>query len=356
MVKLLKSSQQESSRRSTLIFEVKPISTDNLEFELDLKLKFKGKLLMDLRTARLLYLIDKFGKVLLATKYLNMGYSEALYLIRRAEKVLGRSLVIASKGGARGGSTSLTDWGKKILKYYLFLAQKHNIKIFESGTKIGLPALIIVGSDDPLMRKLIGMFNNLDCEYHVVGSLLGIMHIIIGDADIIVSHLYDPETNEYNVSFIRKIGFYDDVIVYRGYKRILVVATLREECRDPIKCLVGRKIAMRGKGSGTYHLLKVLLGKNIEQLKIIPTQTHEKAAELLREGAVDACITTLSIAHRYELKYVKLKDEYFDFIVPKQKNDKREVIMFLEHMKNSKNVIQNEFGYAVPRNFLAPLN
>lgn len=62
--------------------------------------------------------IKKFGSLSRASKELNMAYSKAWSIIKRAEKKLGYNLLESEVGGPGGGGSNLTVEGKKLLDTY----------------------------------------------------------------------------------------------------------------------------------------------------------------------------------------------------------------------------------------------
>lgn len=72
----------------------------------------------DEKVALLLQLIDETGSVSTACKNLKISYSGGWNRINLLESQLAVPLVIRSQGGARGGKSSLTEYGKKFLIHY----------------------------------------------------------------------------------------------------------------------------------------------------------------------------------------------------------------------------------------------
>jgi len=330
------------------------INLSDLDFEFDLRIRHKGKIVLDYRTARLIYYVGKFGKILMASKALSIPYSEALFLIKRAEKALGVKLIVRGRGGARRGYAVLTPEARRILDVYASVLGKFNMSLEGQYSIPAVGDLVIIGSDDPVLRELVGLFSgDVPCEYHVVGSLLGIFHIVLGDSDIVVAHLYDPETTEYNVPYVRRLGLENEVHVFRGFIRTLVLAAKKLSCDDPTECLMqSRKLATRGRGSGTYHYLRYLVGDRINTMTILPTRTHEESARLVANDIADLCVTTLREATRYGLDYIELKAEFFDFLIPRDRIEKESAQRFLDFLKENSDLINNHLGYTTPENFL----
>ena len=70
------------------------------------------------RFIRLLEEIATRGSVRRATDVTGLGYRHAIAWIRRAEAVLGRSLVVRQAGGTSGGGSDLSDDGAALVRAY----------------------------------------------------------------------------------------------------------------------------------------------------------------------------------------------------------------------------------------------
>lgn len=69
--------------------------------------------------AELLEEIDKHHSILEAAEVLDMSYRYALHRLTLAEERLGEALVTRLRGGAKGGGSSeVTDYGKKLVARY----------------------------------------------------------------------------------------------------------------------------------------------------------------------------------------------------------------------------------------------
>ena len=330
---------------------------EEVEYEVDLKLKFRGKTILNLQSARLLYYIMKYGSILTASRILNIPYSKAWGIIDRIEKMLGEKIVSRTRGGSSGGGTTLMSLGRRLLDAYL--SKLKSIGLTISATTLPKePDIVIIGSDDTLLRMLIGKFadsSSKHVEYHVLGSLGGILHIVIGDADIVVAHMYDPDSGEYNVPFIKRVGLEDTVHILRGYIRNIVLA-FKDKKHGSLRDIISSvgSIAMRGVGSGTYMLMDHIFKthKVKHKPKIISMKTHHDAAVAVANGTMDCCVTIEYEAITNGLEYIPLKREYFDFIVARDKINYENVTLFLEFLRSMTETINNTPGYSTPQNFL----
>lgn len=69
--------------------------------------------------ATLMQLVKETSSLSAACKEMNMSYSKAWKIIKRAEADLGFPLMAGIRGGESGGSTVLTEQGEDLLKRYL---------------------------------------------------------------------------------------------------------------------------------------------------------------------------------------------------------------------------------------------
>lgn len=67
---------------------------------------------------RLLCLVEETGSLRAAALSMDMAYTKALKMIKRAEEVLGFSLTHRTTGGTSGGGSHLTEHGKEWLRKY----------------------------------------------------------------------------------------------------------------------------------------------------------------------------------------------------------------------------------------------
>ena len=331
---------------------------DKFCFEIDLKLKKNGKIILDLDTARLLYHIKDTGTILQAAHRLGISYSNAWNMLSKIEKNLGARIVKRHRGGYSRGATLLTELGIWLLDLYIKKLSEFGITIDNVNIPTETPDITIIGSDDSLLRILLNDFSKesgLKVAYETIGSLGGILHIVLRDADIVTAHMFDPDTGEYNLPYIKRFGLENEVYVLRGYKRSLVLAMKKLPSENIRELLLGCKmIATRGLGSGTrIFLAHICKQYNISKLpRIIQFQTHKEAVKAVVRGHADACLAIEYEAKTSGLEYIKLTEEYFDFIIPRDKTNQTTIKSFLCFLRKNTARICNTHGYALPRNFL----
>ena len=66
----------------------------------------------------LLKAIDEEGSIRAACRKLGLSYRKAMNYLRRLEGLLGSKVIEARRGGRGGGSSSLTEEGRELLRAY----------------------------------------------------------------------------------------------------------------------------------------------------------------------------------------------------------------------------------------------
>jgi putative molybdopterin biosynthesis protein len=189
--------------------------------------------------------------------------------------------------------------------------------------------LVVLGSHDNTLDLLATLLRRRDPRLRLssghVGSLGGLMALRQGRAHLGGSHLYDPETNSYNVPFIKKYlaglplklinlawrqqGF---IVLPDNPKGIRTVADLTRP---------GVRFINRQRGAGTRLLLDFLL----EQEGIDPfaiqgydreEYTHMAVAANVKSGTADVGLGILAAARALGLDFIPLTPERYDLVVP----------------------------------------
>ncbi len=189
--------------------------------------------------------------------------------------------------------------------------------------------LVVLGSHDNTLDLLATLLRRRDPRLRLssghVGSLGGLMALRQGRAHLGGSHLYDPETNSYNVPYIQKYladmplklinlawrqqGF---IVVPGNPQNIRTVADLTRP---------GVRFINRQRGAGTRLLLDFLLtqaGLDPAALQGYDREeyTHMAVAANIKSGTADAGLGILAAARALGLDFVPLTPERYDLVVP----------------------------------------
>lgn len=189
--------------------------------------------------------------------------------------------------------------------------------------------VVVVGSHDPML-DLLGQFLALRFPgYRLasanVGSLGGLVAQKRGEAHLSGTHLLDPETGEYNLSYIRRtLGDLPvQVVTFAHREQGLIVAAgnpLRVQSLDD---LVRLRYVNRQRGAGTRVLLDYELARRgIEADQVDGYEreeyTHLAVAAAIASGSADAGLGIRSAAMALGLGFIPVTHERYDLIVPSQ--------------------------------------
>ncbi|HEX9018062.1 MAG TPA: molybdopterin biosynthesis protein [Anaerolineaceae bacterium] len=158
-----------------------------------------------------------------------------------------------------------------------------------------------------------------------VGSLGGLVSLRRGESHLAGSHLFDPSTGEYNLSYIRQYlpGVPVRVVVWAGRQQGLLVpksnpkhiASLADLAREDVR------FVNRQRGAGT----RVLLDYHLEQLGIATEKvqgydqeeyTHLAVAAAVSSGRADCGLGVMAAARALDLDFIPLFQERYDLVIP----------------------------------------
>ena len=163
-----------------------------------------------------------------------------------------------------------------------------------------------------------------------VGSQGGLIALRRGEAHLAGSHLLDPQTGEYNLSYIRQYmpnmpvkvvalaGRGQGLLVRRGNPK--GVKTLDGLSRAEVECV------NRQRGAGTRVLLDYhlgLLGMSPESIRGYNQEeyTHLGVAAAVASGRADCGLAIAAAAQALDLDFIPLFQERYDLVVPQEYAD-----------------------------------
>jgi len=333
---------------------------EHLGFVNDLRLKSKLFLVgkgsqtgLDEDGAKLLYSVKKFGSISMAARQVGKDYRRAWIKIDELEKSFGFRVVDRVSGGLGGGSAKLTLEGEVLLQKYL-LAKKKAELLMDSDLLLK-PDLRIMGSHCYALEILTEMieerFKNFFTEYVNVGSQNGLRLVLENIADLSGVHLFDSESGEYNTFLLRNPSFGKKIALIRGYWRtqgIIVnkgnpknILTLQDLFREDV-VFVNRNI-----GSGTRALLDAMISKMASEkglgfdnmVKEVrgyanEVRSHLEVAMAIKNGKADTGVGIRSVAKLFDLDFIPIQNERFDFVVLKDKVGSEKIGKFNEALSS----------------------
>ncbi len=210
-----------------------------------------------------------------------------------------------------------------------------------------LNTVVVIGSHDMTIDILGDEIRRRGHSVRIssgsVGSLGGLIAIKKGTCHMAGSHLLDPETGEYNLSYIKrylkgtKVSVYhlvlrdQGLIVARGNPKD--IRDINDLTREDI-CFVNRQA-----GSGT----RVLLDHKLEQLRIKPEGitgydheefTHMAVAVDVLSGTADCGMGIFAAAKALDLDFIPVEREQYDLIIPSSMLDNASIHVVLETIQS----------------------
>ena len=208
-------------------------------------------------------------------------------------------------------------------KYYSAVADLFRLEMFITPFTAA-PSIVIAGSDDPAIRLLSESQGPGDMPGVAVlslGSLEGLLALRRGQCHAAGCHLYDPETSEFNVPYVRRLFPGTSVMLMTLYHREqgLIVAAgnpLELHGVDGVIACKARVIN-RNVGSGTRVWFdRVLADAGARPSEVTGGEaavgTHAEAAAAVAEGRADVAPGLRAAAIRGGLDFVPLFRERYD--------------------------------------------
>ena len=225
------------------------------------------------------------------------------------------------KGSGSVTSFSRADGFVRIGRNTELVAADSEVEVTLIGRDVSVADLVVIGSHcaglDLIASELAA--SGASVKLLAVGSHGGLAAASRGECDLAPIHLLDPETDSYNVPFLKP-----GLKLLRGYRRMQGIATRADETRDITELLEDPSVRMvnRNRGAGTRILIDRLLeGRKPPGYPYEP-RSHYAVAAAIDQGRADWGVTIESVARDAGLRFVPLQAEEYDFVVPESRWDR----------------------------------
>lgn len=190
--------------------------------------------------------------------------------------------------------------------------------------------IVAIGSHDMTLDLLAQFLAETEPHRRLasanIGSLGGLVALKRGEAHLAGSHLLDPETGDYNRTYVAQylpdqpvvlvtlVGRTQGLIVAEGNPK--AITTLEDLARDDVR------FVNRQRGSGT----RLLLDYELDQRGVAANSvsgydreeyTHLAVAAAVASGVADCGLGVLAAARALGLDFVPLADERYDLVIPR---------------------------------------
>jgi putative molybdopterin biosynthesis protein len=222
-----------------------------------------------------------------------------------------------------------TDWRSSPAAYRAWKrARRCRSVLYRSKAEIE-KTILSIGSHDltlDLMAQFLAAHDRRLASANV-GSQGGLVALRRGEAHFAGSHLLDPKTGEYNISYIRQYmpGIRVKVVALVGREQGLIVRRGNPKGIKSLGDLTNPEVQFvnRQRGAGTRVLLDYHLNlMTIPQSSIEGYQqeeyTHLGVAASVASGRADCGLGIAAAAQALDLEFVPLFQERYDLVIPKQ--------------------------------------
>ena len=206
-------------------------------------------------------------------------------------------------------------------------------------------ALIVTGSHDVLIDEIKDIMKRRGYSFSLssshVGSMGAVTAIKNGNAHLGAIHLLDGESGEYNLSYVQKYFSSGGAVLKKGVGRTqgIMVQKGNPKGIKSIKDIENCTYVNRQLGSGTRVLFDYLLKKNnMDKNKIQGYRneefTHTAVAALIAGGNADCGMGVYSAAKMYDLDFIEIATEKYDFLCHEESLENEAVKVFFEILES----------------------
>ena len=240
------------------------------------------------------------------------------------------------------GSGSVTTFAKAdgfvvIPRDREFLGAGERVEVVPLGRGVEPAALVAIGSHCWGLESLLGevQARGFPVKSIWVGSQGGLLAAGRGECDVAGVHLLDPASGEYNRPFLPP-----GVRLLPGYGRMQGIAHRKGDRRfeglgageavesalaDP-NCLM----VSRNRGSGTRVLIDELLRGRRPPGHAVEPRSHNAVAAAIAQGRADWGLAIDMVVDHYNLGFIPVRPERYDFAIPESRWDRPAVVAFRE--------------------------
>jgi molybdate-binding protein/DNA-binding HxlR family transcriptional regulator len=224
---------------------------------------------------------------------------------------------------------------------------------------------ITIGSMDSGVRQLADFFTQNQAQFFLLpiplSSLDGLVALRQGLCQMSTCHLIDPQSNQYNRSFVRHLFPGQTMALVEVYRREegmivkpgnpLGIKTLEDLRRADIQ------FVNRESGSGVRQWLDIRL----DSLGIQPGQingytsvvhSHNAVARAIHGGKADTGIGIAASAKEFGMEFIPLFEEPYEIVLPQGLLADPNFTPFFEYLNSGefRHAVRRLDGYVVPQN------
>jgi len=233
-------------------------------------------------------------------------------------------------------------------KYYQASARAYQVSLAILPQPHQSSMLMITGSHDLALELLVESLRQQPLKSAVyalpVGSIDGLIALRQGIGQMAGIHIFDPDSGEYNLPFVRHL-FPDQrvhLFTLAHRQQGLIVAAGNPLALNDLADLARSDVRFvnRRRGSGT----RLWIDQQLQIAQILPGQingyaweanTHLQVAEAVLQGRADAGIGLEAAARRFDLGFVPLFQERYDLVILDEDYQSQLVLPALDYLQTA---------------------
>ncbi|MDO8534466.1 MAG: molybdopterin biosynthesis protein [Xanthobacteraceae bacterium] len=225
------------------------------------------------------------------------------------------------------------------LSAYLDAGSRAQVTLLGKAARI--PDLVVTGSHCVALDAVLGKLAEagLSARRIAVGSLGGVAAARRGECDLAPVHLLDPATGTYNEHLVEP-----GLLLVRGWHRmqgiVFRAGDQRFEGRKPAEALKaaladpGCLMVNRNAGAGTRVLIDQLLAGARPLGYGNQPRSHNAVAAAVAQSRADWGVAIESVARLYDLGFLPLAPESYDFLLVESRRERPAVKAFLAALRD----------------------
>jgi putative molybdopterin biosynthesis protein len=209
------------------------------------------------------------------------------------------------------------------------------------GQTAAMPDLVVMGSHCIALDVVLGALaeRGFAARTIAIGSMGGVAAAERGECDLAPVHLVDPASGRYNAHLLRP-----GLALVKGWQRMQGFVHRADDARfagrsaaDAIKAALadlGCLMVNRNAGAGTRVLIDLLLGGARPAGYSNQPRSHNAVAAAVAQHRADWGIAIESVARLYDLAFLPIAPEDYDFLVVESRRERAAVAAFFAALRD----------------------
>jgi excisionase family DNA binding protein len=219
---------------------------------------------------------------------------------------------------------------KQLIDEWIVRHSTEQIKLIVNKVKQTGESILSAGSNDPVLDIFLNQIKQNHPMSYIfstsTGSYTGLTLLNNGLVDIAWSHLYDAETESYNIPFVRKLCTNRELVVMHMFDReigLIINHSLKHIIKDFSSITQPEVVFInRQEGSGIRQLIDLYMTRYAINPKHIKGYTNVKYSHIeiglaIQSGEANCGVASVAIANFFKLPFIPLTVESFDMIISK---------------------------------------